>query len=81
MGSRESFNFFADNADASFVRSVQFEDTGAVEGGTEKGFCEGEDGGCFSGTWRTIEEHMGKLLRLVTVQRVSQQESAYIRSL
>ena len=64
MGSRESFNFFADNADASFVRSVQFEDSGAVEGGAEKGFCEGEDGGCFSGTWGTVEEHVGELLRI-----------------
>lgn len=64
MGSRESFDFFTDDADASFVRSVQFENTRAVEGGAEKGFCEGEDSRRFSGTWGTIEEHVGELLRI-----------------
>lgn len=51
----EVFDLFADDADASFVGGVEFEDSGAVEGRAEEGFGEREDGGGFTGSGGTVE--------------------------
>lgn len=61
LGARKVFDLFAHNVDAAFIRGVEFEDAGAVEGWAEEGFGEGEDGGCFAGAGRAVEEHVRKL--------------------
>lgn len=61
LGSREILHFVADDADTALVGGVEFEDSGAVKGGPEEGFGEGEDCGCFSCAGGSVEEHMGEL--------------------
>lgn len=54
-------DFFADDADATLVGGVEFQDTGAVQRGAEEGFCEGENCGGFACSWGSVEEHVREL--------------------
>lgn len=61
LGPSEALDLFAHNSDSTVVGGVQFEDTLAVEEWAEQGFGKGEDGGCLSGSWGAVEEHVWKL--------------------
>lgn len=64
LSARKALDLLTDDANASFVGGIEFEDPGAVERRTEEGFGEGEDCGCFTGTWGPVEEHVRKLVRV-----------------
>ena len=54
----EVFDFGADDADAAFVRGVEFEDAGAEEVRPEELFGEREDGAGFARARGAVEEEV-----------------------
>lgn len=61
LSTSEVLDFFTDDADATLVGGVEFQDAGAVQRGAEEGFGEREDCGGFACSWRPVEEHVGEL--------------------